>query len=227
MKRLLCILLAGSLMLSLPAKTRKSVYIIIDGVPADQIERLQPPAIFDIASHGGYARAYTGGDVGEYSQTPTISAVGYTNLLTATWYNKHNVGGNDNLSPNYNYWTVFRIAEEQDRDVVTGLYSSWSDNRTVLIGEGRPETGNLRLDIVRDGYDHDPEAFPAREKSLEIFDIDEKVSEEAAASIRKDAPDLSWVYLWYTDDLSGLPESKFYKFVLKAPSNHLNRWLLR
>ena len=115
MKKFLCILLAGSLMLSLPAKTRKSVYIIIDGVPADQIERLQPPAIFDIASHGGYARAYTGGDVGEYSQTPTISAVGYTNLLTATWYNKHNVGGNDNLSPNYNYWTVFRIAEEQDR----------------------------------------------------------------------------------------------------------------
>ena len=122
---------------------------------------------------------------------------------------------------------MFRIAEEQERDVVTGLYSSWTDNRTVLIGEGRPETGNLRLDIVRDGYDHDPEAFPAREKSLEIFDIDEKVSEEAAASIRKDAPDLSCVYLWYTDDLSGLPESKFYKFVLKAPSNHLNRWLLR
>ncbi len=151
-------------MLSLPAKTRKSVYIIIDGVPADQIERLQPPAIFDIASHGGYARAYTGGDVGEYSQTPTISAVGYTNLLTATWYNKHNVGGNDNLSPNYNYWTVFRIAEEQDRDVVTGLYSSWTDNRTVLIGEGKPETGNLKLDIVRDGYDHDHVAFPAREK---------------------------------------------------------------
>ena len=111
--------------------------------------------------------------------------------------------------------------------MVTGLYSSWSDNRTVLIGEGRPETGNLRLDIVRDGYDHDPEAFPAREKSLEVFDIDEKVSEEAAASIRQDAPDLSCVYLWYTDDLSGLPESKFYKFVLKAPSNHLNRWLLR
>lgn len=226
MKRLLCILLAGSLMLSLPAKTRKSVYIIIDGVPADQIERLQPPAIFDIASHGGYARAYTGGDVGEYSQTPTISAVGYTNLLTATWYNKHNVGGNDNLSPNYNYWTVFRIAEEQDRDVVTGLYSSWSDNRTVLIGEGRPETGNLRLDIVRDGYDHDPEAFPAREKSLEIFDIDEKVSEEAAASIRKDAPDLSWVYLWYTDDAGHIEGNGKYfdEYVMKADAQVKRIW---
>ena len=86
------------------AKTRKAVYIIIDGVPADQIERLQPPTISAIAAEGGYARAYTGGEIGQYSQTATISAIGYTNLLTATWYNKHNVGGNSNLKPNYNYW---------------------------------------------------------------------------------------------------------------------------
>src|SRR5690606_11869209 len=31
--------------------------------------------------------------------------------------------------------------------------------------------------------------------------IDEKVTQMAAGSIRKDAPDLSWVYLEFTDDM--------------------------
>lgn len=182
------------------ARTPKALFIIVDGVPADMIERLQPPFICDIASRGAYARASTGGEVGGYSQTPTISAIGYTNLLTATWMNKHNVDGNSNLKPNYNYWTIFRIAKEQPKAYRTALYSSWTDNRTVLLGEGRPETGNLEIDYVCDGYDHDTVRFPKREKDLHIFDIDEYVSQQAAHGIREESPDLSWVYLWYTDD---------------------------
>ena len=182
------------------SKVRKAVYVIIDGVTAEMIERLQPPAIEEIASEGTFGKCFTGGTVGRYDQTPTISAIGYTNILTATWANKHNVWGNDNLSPNYNYWTIFRIAKEQDREVTTGLFSSWQDNRTVLLGEGKPETGNLEIDYVCDGYDLDHEAFPDKEYDLRIFDIDEHVSKKAAECIRENAPDLSWVYLWYTDD---------------------------
>ena len=182
------------------SKVRKAVYVIIDGVTAEMIERLQPPAIEEIASEGTFGKCFTGGTVGRYDQTPTISAIGYTNILTATWANKHNVWGNDNLSPNYNYWTIFRIAKEQDREVTTGLFSSWQDNRTVLLGEGKPETGNLEIDYVCDGYDLDYEAFPNKEHDLRIFDIDEHVSKKAAECIRENAPDLSWVYLWYTDD---------------------------
>ncbi len=182
------------------SKTRKTVFIIIDGVPADVIERLNLPAINEIASQGAYARAYTGGEIGEYSQTPTISAIGYTNLLTATWLNKHNVGGYSNLKPNYNYWTIFRIAKEQEREYKTAIYSSWTDNRTVLLGEGKKETGHLKIDYVCDGFDLDTLCFPQKDKELHIFDIDEHVSKQAAKGIRNDAPDLSWVYLWYTDD---------------------------
>lgn len=193
---LLCLLLAGAA----SAQTRKAVFIIVDGVPADMVERLHTPAIDEIAARGAYARAYTGGEVGGYSQTPTISAIGYTNLLTATWMNKHNVDGNSDLKPNYNYWTIFRIAKEQPKEFRTALYSSWTDNRTVLLGEGKPETGHLKIDFVCDGYELDTVRFPKREKELQIFDIDEHVAREAARGIANDAPDLSWVYLWYTDD---------------------------
>ena len=40
----------------------------------------------------------------------------------------------------------------------------------------------------------------AKEKDLHVFDYDETVSKNAAECIRRDAPDLSWVYLWYPDD---------------------------
>lgn len=218
MRRVYYLMLISMCCVSLFAKTKKAVYIIIDGVPADQIERLHTPAIFDIASRGAYGRAYTGGEIGGYSQTATISAIGYTNLLTATWYNKHNVGGNSNLNPNYNYWTLFRIAKEQSKDYKTAIYSSWTDNRTVLIGEGKAETNHLKIDFVKDGYDLDTVRFPKREKDLHIFDIDEQISKDAAEGIRKDAPDLSWVYLWYTDDAGHIAGNGdfFDKYVRKA-----------
>lgn len=212
--------------ISLSAKTKKAVYIIIDGVPADQIERLHTPAIFDIASRGAYGRAYTGGEIGAYSETPTVSAIGYTNLLTATWMNKHNVNGNSGLKPNYNYWTLFRIAKEQPRNYKTALYSSWTDNRTVLIGEGKPETGHLKIDYVKDGYELDSARFAPREKELHIFDIDEQVSQDAAAGIRENAPDLSWVYLWYTDDAGHIEGNGafFDEYVRKADAQVNRIW---
>lgn len=208
------------------SKTKKVVYVIVDGVPADQIERLHTPAIFDIAAKGSYGRAYTGGEIGGYSQTATISAIGYTNLLTATWVNKHNVKGNSNLEPNYNYWTIFKIAKEQPKDYKTAIYSSWTDNRTVLIGEGKEETGYLKIDYVKDGYDLDTIQFPKKEKDLRVFDIDEQISKDAAEGIRKDAPDLSWVYLWYTDDAGHIMGNGEYfdEYVRKADAQVARIW---
>ena len=139
MRRLCTLLfLAGTLGLMLVGcqsgeKKRKTLFVIVDGVTVDNIERIAPATIFDIASVGGYSRGYCGGKVGQYSQTPTISAVGYNNILTGTWVNKHNVSGNTNQNPNYNYWSIFRIAKVQKEDVKTALYSSWTDNRTYCL----------------------------------------------------------------------------------------------
>lgn len=181
------------------SKTRKAIYVVVDGIPADYIERVRPATIFDIAHKGAYGRAYTGGEIGMYSQTPTISAIGYTNMLTGTWLNKHNVNGNSNLKPNYNYWTMFRIAKEQHHPYKTAIFSSWVDNRTVLIGEGKPETNRVKIDYVYDGYELDKVHFAEKKDHLHIFAIDSVVCRNAAQCLRAEAPDLSWVYLWYTD----------------------------
>ena len=185
-------------------KKRKSVFIIIDGVPADVIERVSTPTIDEIAAKGGYSRAYVGGEVNGITQTPTISAVGYNSLLTSTWVNKHNVPNNAVAHPNYNYWNIFRIAKNQKREYTTAVFSSWEDNRTKLIGEGKTDAGNVKVDFVLDGLELDKQNYPDEENDLHIFRIDEKISEAAAVCIREDAPDMMWVYLWYMDGVGHL-----------------------
>ncbi len=52
-----------------------------------------------------------------------------------------------------------------------------------------------------DGLELDTVTYPHDENSDYIHRIDEAVANEAARSIREHGPDLSWVYLEYTDDM--------------------------
>jgi len=181
---------------------RKAVFIILDGIPADVVERVHTPALDEIAAAGGYARAHVGGELGGRTETPTISAPGYMSFLTGTWAYKHNVWGNSRQSPNYEYWNLFRIVETVEPSRRTAILSTWLDNRTVLVGEGKPAAGDFRLDHAADGFELDTVAFPHDPASRYILAIDEHVSTEAAAYIRAQGPDLSWVYLQHTDDVA-------------------------
>lgn len=180
---------------------RKVVFIIVDGIPADVIENVATPMLDEISAQGGYTRAYVGGEKGGYSQSPTVSAVGYNHVLTGTWSNKHNVWDNDIESPNYNYWNIFRIAKAGNPALKSAIFSSWTDNRTKLVGEGLPAAGNLKFDYSFDGLELDKARFPHTKDRVFMFNIDEAVSKEAARYIHENGPDLSWVYLEFTDDM--------------------------
>lgn len=180
---------------------RKVVFIILDGIPADVVEDVPTPVIDAISAEGGYTRAYLGGLKGGYSESPTVSAVGYNHVLTGTWSNKHNVWDNEIEKPNYHYWNVFRIAKSCKPDLKTAIFSSWTDNRTKLVGEGLASAGNLKFDYSYDGLELDTVAFPQAEDRIFMSQIDEAVSSEAGRYIREKGPDLSWVYLEFTDDM--------------------------
>ena len=181
--------------------TPKVVFMILDGIPADVIERVATPHLDAIAKAGAYARAQMGGPVGGPGETPTVSAPGYMSLVTGTWANKHNVYENYNLSPNYDYWNIFRVAKAVSPTIKVGIFSTWTDNRTVLLGEGQPGAGDWRFDYVADGFEKDEKRFPPQPSDKHIALIDTFVSESAAKAIVERGPDLSWVYLQHTDDI--------------------------
>src|ERR1700761_7057220 len=116
-------------------KVKKTVFIIADGIPADVIEKLPVVNLKAIAKAGGYSRSYVGGIKGTYSETPTISAVGYNSVLTGTWVHKHNVWDNDIADPNYHYPTIFRLLKTASPEKKTAIFSTWLDNRTKLVGD--------------------------------------------------------------------------------------------
>lgn len=207
-------------------ETPKALFIILDGISADVIEKIDPPALAEIAKEGGYTRAYVGGGAGTYSETPTISAVGYNSLLTGTWVHKHNVWDNDIADPNYHYKTIFRIAEEHDPELQTAIFSTWTDNRTRLVGEDLPQTGNIKLDYKFDGLELDTAKYPHDDDSDYIHRIDEAVADEAARYVAEKGPDLSWVYLQYTDDMGHRygDNEKFYEAIRMADNQVGRIW---
>ena len=181
---------------------RKVLFVIVDGIPADVIEKVPTPALDVIAKEGKYLAAFVGGKKGGYNQTPTISAVGYNSLLTGTWANKHNVWDNDIAKPNYHYYTIFKLLKDQYPGKKIGVFSSWLDNRTKLVGDGLIATNKLKVDFSYDGLEKDTISFPHDAKKVYMHLIDEAVVKHAAGIIRNQAPDLNWVYLEYTDDVA-------------------------
>lgn len=185
----------------LDSTAKKTVFIIVDGISADQLKAAYTPILDSIARVGSYTDAFVGGKKGTYSQTPTISAVGYNSLLTGTWVNKHNVWGNGIKNPNYHYQTIFKFFKDYNPSGTTAVFSSWLDNRTKLVGDKLPQTGGLNIDFIFDGLEHDNINFPHDKERNFMKLIDYSVADKAAQVITEEGPDLSWIYLEFPDDM--------------------------
>ena len=195
------IVLTDAMLDAAAGKRPKTLFVIVDGIPADVIERVNTPGIDAVVASGSYQRAYVGGEVGLPTQSPTVSAVGYMSLLTGTWSNKHNVRANHGLEPNYAYWDIFRVAKHQAEPATTAIFSTWTDNRTILLGDGLPEAGGNKFDFAADGFEVDQAFAPYLDDVDRIQTIDLHVTTLAAQSLLEVAPDLTWVYLQHTDDI--------------------------
>ncbi|MCK0191701.1 alkaline phosphatase family protein [Arenibacter sp. F20364] len=226
----------------LDSTAKKVVFIIVDGISADQLKTAKTPYLDSIGTIGSYTNAYVGGGKDTYSETPTISAVGYNSLLTGTWANKHNVWGNSIKAPNYNYPTIFRLFKDYNPNGTVGVFSSWLDNRTKLVGDGLPETRSIKVDYAFDGLEYDTINFPHDKHRNFMKLIDYSVADHAAQTILEKAPDVSWVYLEFSDDMGhGFGDSdrfnaavhfedmlvgKIWKAVKKREKSHQEEWLL-
>ncbi|MGQ7944294.1 alkaline phosphatase family protein [Flavobacterium sp. WC2509] len=228
--------------LAFAQKSKKVVFVIADGIPLDIIQSHSMLNLNNFSKNGGIVSAYVGGEKNGYSETPTISAVGYNSLLTGTWVNKHNVWGNDIKEPNYNYWNIFRYLKTQYPEKKTAIFSTWKDNRTKLIGSDAKAAGNLNPDFVFDGYEKDIIKFP-HDKNGDFYNkIDNYVVENACKTIAASAPDLSWIYLEYTDEMGhrhgDSPEflnaldqldsqiGKLYKTIQKREKENNEEWMV-
>ena len=66
------------------------------------------PNLQKLVKSGGISEAYVGGEKYGYTETPTISAVGYNSLLTGTWVNKHNGWDNEIKAFSYTHLDVYK-----------------------------------------------------------------------------------------------------------------------
>lgn len=200
MRLILTFLLVVACALQGAAKERKTLLVIADGIPRDVVERMWPelPGLQAVAERGGRFDLYTGGEIGAYNETPTISAVGYANILTGTWVNKHRVTDNDIACPNRHYEHLFALLRASDRSARTAVFSTWADNRLKLLGAAEDPAQNPTY--CYDGMENDPEHFPHKPDGSHFLDIDRAVADSAATMIRECAPDLTWVYLEYPDE---------------------------
>ena len=89
-----------------------------------------------------------------------------------------------------------------------------------------PQTDRLRVDHHFDGFELDTIHFPHDSEKKYIQAIDELVVNEAAEYLRDHAPDLSWVYLEFTDDMGHRygDSEKFYQAVRQMDDQMGRLW---
>ena len=169
-------------------KRRKALFVGVDGVRDDVLRELAPPSVQDLAS-GGHWWSTTMPDV---DVAPTVTAVGWSTLLTGVGPATHRVSGNeDELHLLHRYPSVLTRAYCADREIRTYAAAS-----ALIFGTHFGPGPILGPGVnVLDFHDR-------REHPRGFFDTDPLVLEDASRELGAGEHDLSFVYFGQGDKVA-------------------------
>ena len=145
----------------------KVLLIGIDGLRPDALEASRTPNLDDLIAHGAYSNH---AQSGEY----TVSAPGWSNILTGVWEKKHGVKDNSFRGARYDlYPSLFTRLEKSYPSLYTSSIVSW-------------EPINERI-------------IPTADKRYSNHEDDNLVMEQAVNTLTQENPDFLFVYFGDVD----------------------------
>ena len=165
---------------------RKVLLIGIDGVRPDALEAAYTPHLDRLVRYGAFARDTQ--ILGEgYRLSDTVSAVGWSSILTGVWADKHGVHDRDFKGANFGKYPDFLRRLKQVRPAAqTAAFISWPAIAQHII---------TSADVVR--------VFDATHQSLAGYlEADRQVAVAARRHLAERDPDALFVY-FVSPDIAG------------------------
>ena len=177
-------------------RVRKLLFIGIDGVRSDALKVAHTPYLDDLMKHGAFA--YDTQILGErYRLNDTVSAPGWSSILTGVWADKHGVNGSTFRGTNFGKYPNFLARLKDARpSAKTAVFVSWPAIAQHII---------TSADVLR--------VFaPTGPTAAGYLEADRQVAEAARRHLAAyDDPDALFVY-WALPDATG-HESGFHRQV--------------
>ncbi|PCC33092.1 alkaline phosphatase family protein [Brachybacterium alimentarium] len=193
-------------------KRRKALFVGFDGVRDDVLRALAPPAVQDLASHGRWWTT----TLPDVDVAPTVTAVGWSTLLTGVWPSTHKVSGNeDEFHLLHRYPSVLTRAYSADREIRTYAAAS-----ALIFGTHYGPGPILGPGVNKLSF------FDRRDYREGFSDTDPLVLDEAVRELRTGEHDLSFVYFGQADKVGhehGVGDE--YREVIGVLDDYLGRLL--
>lgn len=164
-----------------PGKTKKVLYIGIDGCRFDALAAADTPHLDALRKNGSHAdNTLILGD--RYQENDTVSGPGWSSIYCGVWADKHNVLNNGFAKPNYaDYPHFFRRLKESRPDARTASFVTWAPIHTKIVS-----AADVSL------------SFEQREKDYEKYDAEATAA--AVKELTENNPDVVALYLGQVDE---------------------------
>lgn len=171
---------------------RKSLVIGIDGAGLSRITAADTPVLDRLRKQGTTSLAYRYGTapVGLTQEASTVSGPGWSTLLTGVWPDKHGVRDNTFVGKRFDRWPDYLTrAERLDPSLSTFAVADWDP---IATSTANGPIVSDEID-VRIGLASDSDSYGYAVNDARSVDV-------AARYLTAKGPDLSFVYLGYTDE---------------------------